>query len=201
MSIPVPKDCMNKAVTTLARAFVGYPYPGGAVKGDDRQEKCLLSMFDLELERVSRFGELRTDTSGCNGVAVWCRMGDLNAGVSLSKQMRALITTMTLPEIIKTLRRCISVERGRDKMNLADDVEYLYILGVNPECQGKGIGSALVREKIAQCDREHRRMYLESNSEHNVGFYQSFGFVLVKTIVEERGKFTTWYMIREPQEP
>lgn len=198
MSAAVGKDNLEKASDTLARAFINYPYPGGAVIGDERQKKALSIMFRLEVERVSSFGELVADSSECKGVAIWCRMGELNEGVSIPKQFRALISCMRPPEMIKTLRRCMSIERGRDRMHLSDDTVYLYILGVAPESQGKGIGSSLVREKLAECDKEGCTVYLETNSEHNVGYYESFGFSVVKKIVEEHGAFTTWYMIRNP---
>lgn len=198
MSIPVSEELLEKAVDTLAKSFVRYPYPGGAVSGDERQEKALSIMFSLELKRVSTFGELVCDSNGCKGVAVWCRMGDLNEGVSILKQFRALLSCMTVSELAKTARRCMSIEQERAKMHLSDDTIYLYILGVTPAYQGKGIGSALVREKLAECDKEGCTVYLETNSEHNVGYYASFGFSLVKKIVEEHGAFTTWYMIRKP---
>ncbi|HJJ30976.1 MAG TPA: GNAT family N-acetyltransferase [Methanocorpusculum sp.] len=198
MSFLVTEEYLDKAVDTLARSFVHYPYPGGAVSGDERQEKVLSIMYALELKRVSSFGEIVCDSSECKGTAVWCRMGNLNEGADVLKQIRALFSCMTIPEMIKTIRRCMSIERERARLHLSDDTVYLYILGVAPECQGKGIGSALVREKLAECDREGCRVYLETNTEHNVGYYGSFGFSLVKKIVEEHGAFTTWYMIREP---
>lgn len=198
MSAAVSKDNLEKASDTLARAFLNYPYPGGAVIGDERQEKALSIMFRLELERVSAFGELVSDSSECKGVAVWCRMGELNEGVSIPKQFRALRSCMRPGELMKTLRRCMSIERERGRMHLSDDTVYLYALGVAPESQGKDIGSSLVREKLEECDKEGCTVYLETNTEHNVGYYKSFGFSVVKQIIEEHGAFTTWYMIRSP---
>lgn len=198
MSVAVSEELLDKAVDTLARAFVHYPYPGGAISGDERQKNVLSIMFSLELKRVSAFGELVSESHDCRGVAVWCRMGELNEGVSLPQQFRALISCMRPREMIKTVRRCMSIERERTRMHLSNNTMYLYALGVAPEYQGKGIGSALVREKLAECDKEGCAVYLETNTEHNVGYYGSFGFTLVKKVVEEHGAFTTWYMIREP---
>lgn len=198
MPFLVTEEYLNKAADTLARAFLHYPYPGGAVSGDERQAKALSIMFDLEVKRICAFAEIVSESSECNGVAVWCRIKEINNGVSLSKQFRALISCMKPSEMVKTVRRCLSIERERKRLHLSDDTVYLYILGVAPESQGKGVGSALVREKLAECDKEGCTVYLETNTEHNVGYYESFGFSLVKKVIEEHGAFTTWYMIREP---
>ena len=41
---------------------------------------------------------------------------------------------------------------------------YLPLMGVDPAQQGKGIGSALMREALAKCDSESRLAYLESSN-------------------------------------
>ena len=195
----VQKEDFGKAVDSLARAFIHYPYPGGIIKDDERQQKALYIMFDHEIWRISEFSELAAESPECKGVAVWCSIGDINKGVDLGKQASALFSIMKLPEMITTLRRCLSIERQRKRLHLPPDTVYLYALGVAPECQDQGIGSFLIRKKLAETDKEGRIVYLETNSEHNVGYYESFGFSVVKRVDEERGKFTTWYMVRQPK--
>ena len=53
---------------------------------------------------------------------------------------------------------------------------YLATLGVVPEAQGQGLGSALIAPVLERCDKEGRLAYLESSKEANIPFYQRHGF-------------------------
>lgn len=58
------------------------------------------------------------------------------------------------------------------KVHAPDPHWYLMVLGVDPELQGQGVGSAFVREGFAYADREARPCYLETSQPRNVAFYQ-----------------------------
>lgn len=75
---------------------------------------------------------------------------------------------------------------------------YLYLLGVDPTRQGQGLGSALLEAGLARCDRERRRVYLETARADNVVFYQRHGFKL-ELAAEHREFPTFWCMTREPR--
>jgi ribosomal protein S18 acetylase RimI-like enzyme len=53
---------------------------------------------------------------------------------------------------------------------------FLPAIGVDPRCQGRGYGSALLGRALERCDREHRVAYLEASNPRNVPLYQRFGF-------------------------
>jgi len=53
---------------------------------------------------------------------------------------------------------------------------YLAYIGVEPDWQGRGVGSALLRSRLAICDEELADAYLESSKLANVPLYQHFGF-------------------------
>jgi ribosomal protein S18 acetylase RimI-like enzyme len=55
---------------------------------------------------------------------------------------------------------------------------YLFVIGVEPACQGQGVGGALLRPMLARADREAMPVYLETHKERNVSFYQHFGFAV-----------------------
>ena len=56
---------------------------------------------------------------------------------------------------------------------------YLGSLGVEPQLQGRGVGSALVAEWVAGLDRDGLAGYLETDRADNVSFYGRFGFEVV----------------------
>ena len=59
---------------------------------------------------------------------------------------------------------------------------YLPLIGVDPRCQGRGFGSALLRHALEQCDRDGMPAYLESSNPRNVPLYQRYGFEIIGTI-------------------
>jgi ribosomal protein S18 acetylase RimI-like enzyme len=59
---------------------------------------------------------------------------------------------------------------------------YLPLIGVDPACQGKGIGSRLLEHALQQVDRDHLPAYLESSNPANISLYQRHGFEVLGQI-------------------
>lgn len=63
-----------------------------------------------------------------------------------------------------------------------EDHWYLPSIGVDPICQGKGYGTALMARGLEVCDRDHVAAYLESTNVTNIPFYQNCGFEIIGEI-------------------
>jgi GNAT superfamily N-acetyltransferase len=75
---------------------------------------------------------------------------------------------------------------------------YLAFLGVVPDHQGTGIGSALLRSVLDRADREGTPAYLEATSARNRALYERHGFVAVRELrISDCPPLTA--MWREPQ--
>jgi ribosomal protein S18 acetylase RimI-like enzyme len=59
---------------------------------------------------------------------------------------------------------------------------YLPFIGVDPICQGKGYGAALMQHALVPCDRDSALAYLESSNPKNIPLYERHGFELLGTI-------------------
>lgn len=57
---------------------------------------------------------------------------------------------------------------------------YVRDIGVHPDMQGKGLGSALLRPTLERCDREGLPAYLEASSERSAALYERHGFRLIE---------------------
>ena len=75
---------------------------------------------------------------------------------------------------------------------------YLPLIGVDPSCQGRGHGSALLRYALEQCDRDGTPAYLESSNPRNVPLYQRHGFEVLGTI-QAGASPTVVPMLRRPR--
>uniref|UniRef100_A0AAU3GSS1 GNAT family N-acetyltransferase n=1 Tax=Streptomyces sp. NBC_01401 TaxID=2903854 RepID=A0AAU3GSS1_9ACTN len=76
---------------------------------------------------------------------------------------------------------------------------YLLMIGVSPERQGEGIGEALMRGVLEQCDREGTPAYLEASSPRSRGLYERLGFTFMGRTVDLPEGPPMWPMWREPQ--
>jgi GNAT superfamily N-acetyltransferase len=56
------------------------------------------------------------------------------------------------------------------------------MIGVVPDKQGNGYGSALLRHALERCDSDDKLAYLESSSDKNIPLYERHGFEVLGTI-------------------
>jgi GNAT superfamily N-acetyltransferase len=69
-------------------------------------------------------------------------------------------------------------------------------IAVSPEAQGKGIGSQLLRRKLAEIDRAGLPCFLATQDRHNLGIYGRFGFRTIDAIPIAPGGPVSYRMIR-----
>lgn len=69
---------------------------------------------------------------------------------------------------------------------------YIWILGVDPDHQGQGIGGSILRAILAQ--NTNVPLILETSKKENVEIYKKFGFQVEKEV--DFGDFNIWIMIR-----
>jgi ribosomal protein S18 acetylase RimI-like enzyme len=55
---------------------------------------------------------------------------------------------------------------------------HLVFLGVSPEAQGRGVGSAILKHTLAPLDAAGIPAYLEATSERNIALYERHGFAI-----------------------
>jgi ribosomal protein S18 acetylase RimI-like enzyme len=75
---------------------------------------------------------------------------------------------------------------------------YLAMIGVDPARQGRGYGSAILKESVRRCDEDGVIAYLESSNPKNVPLYERYGFEVMGFV--QPGDFPGLYpMIRQPR--
>jgi GNAT superfamily N-acetyltransferase len=76
---------------------------------------------------------------------------------------------------------------------------YLAFVGLEPELQGKGIGTALLRPILDRCDRDRIPAYLEASAPRNRAYYLRHGFEVTEEYHYPKNGPPSWRMWREPQ--
>jgi len=172
---------IDKAVETLVQAFyndrlVCYILP------DDNSRKEFISWFYSRwIQLLMKFNTVFVEDN-VRGVAV-CVPPKLFPHIPLSYQLRAGLLK-ALPKLgLKNLWKPIRVYFDSQKRT-TDEVKepswILDILGVQPEFQGKGIGTALVQHLISLSNQDKVPAYLITHNERNIVFYEKNGFKLLK---------------------
>lgn len=96
----------------------------------------------------------------------------------------------------RAARLGLAMER-RHARNMRGPHYYVRDVGVLPEMQGRGLGSALLAPTLERCDREGLPAYLEASSERSAALYERLGFEHVSEL-SVAGSPTLWLMLRPP---
>jgi GNAT superfamily N-acetyltransferase len=161
----------------FARAFEDDP-PFAWMLPDATSRRRRLEAFFVTTLRweTLRHGGVEVACSGERivGAAMW--LPPERWRLSLGRQLLAL------PGLLRAFGRRIG--RGTALVNVTMRAHptqphwYLYGIGVDPDAQGRGVGSVLLRSGLDRCDAAGLPAFLESSKPDNVPLYEHFGFVV-----------------------
>ena len=180
---------------TLARAFYDDPHARWTSPDDGKRMGRLERAFVAGLRRIWLEQDECWTTEGVVGGAFWMVPGRVHLGVlrqlGLLPSMLAAYRAGT-PRMVMLLNR-IDAMHPREREHW-----YLAFIGVDPEWQGRGIGTALLRPVLERCDREGLPAYLEASSPRNRACYERNGFRVVEEYRVARDAPPGWRMWRDP---
>ena len=157
----------------LAVAFHDDPVMTWAIPDDPRRRATLPAAMELLAEYFQPLGANRVNRSG-TGAAVWSPPGvtpgpDADAGLTAGLEASCPDDLARLGEIMDLLAW----------HHPSEPHHYLNLLGVVPDRQGAGIGSALLRSVLDVADQRDEPAYLEATSPRNRALYARHGFEVV----------------------
>jgi GNAT superfamily N-acetyltransferase len=180
---------------TVALAFYDDPVMRWCFRDDSRRLRQLERLFGFFGDRLWFGQELTYTTHHVAGGAIWEAPDRWHVGVLDQLRMTpGLLSSIGL----RDLPRAIRVFNLMESKHPHDPHHYyLPVIGVAPQWQGKGLGTALLRPMLERCDRERMPAYLEATSARNRVCYERNGFQVHGEIVLPDGP-TFWPMWREP---
>jgi ribosomal protein S18 acetylase RimI-like enzyme len=186
----------DRLLVSLTQAFDDDPIANWFLRQDDKRALGLDCMLRTCLCTLSLPHKEVFTTNECTGGALWYPPYTWKIGIV--KEL------FLLPKLIRMasfrgLKRLLNLFDTMDKVHPNNKHYYLQVLGVAPEHQGKGIGSAMMQPILERCDREGCGAYLENSKETNIVFYQKQGFVITGEIRVGSEAPPLWQMWREPQ--
>lgn len=179
----------------LARAFDDDPIWTWMFPDETARRKRLPPMFRRFLRHsVSRGDTVRTDSLG-RGAAIWRSPGYWRE--TRSQQVRLALAMA--PLFRGAGERIMALGATAEAHHPDEPHWYLATLGTDPGSQGRGIGSALLADNLARCDRDGVPAYLETETEANVAFYAHHGFAVASEADVPKSGPHMWFMWRDTQ--
>ncbi len=178
---------------TLAAAFASYGWTRWVVPATDHEAR-LRALYRVYLDVATRFGEVWT-TADRAGAAAWTSSADAEA-------MGRFLTEHGLDRRIAELTgdRAAAAQLADQLLAPHRPQEphwTLAAVGVDPERQGSGLGTRLIRPMLERCDAEGALAALETSSPGNVRLYERLGFAVTGEVEVPAGP-RVWLMRRRP---
>jgi len=181
---------------TLARAFAHDPFysflAGGAPERNQRMRDGWSGILRFGSANLTE--TYTTDDHG--GVALWLPPGHAGPAFLDSLRMMPAVARLAGWGRLRIVTSVIAELEKRHRHHMAGPHFYLSALGVEPQRQGEGIGSALLRPVLDRCDRAGIAAYLETATARNVLLYERLGFDVVEELTLPRTDVHGWLMVR-----
>jgi ribosomal protein S18 acetylase RimI-like enzyme len=190
-------DDIDAIATSLSRAFEDDPVWMYLIPDPTKRLKRLFRYFStaMRLQHISHSTSY-TD-SGCAGSALWDPPGHWRMTLSQYARGTPGFIGSFGAGTLNAMRALSAVEKRHPAR---PHHYYLAVLGTDPDHQGKGIGSSVLKPVLDKCDHDGVGAYLESSKESNIAFYARHGFE-VRGEVRLPGGPLVWPMWRDPREP
>ncbi len=167
------------AGATLARAFHDDPLMAYTIPDAAERARLLPDVYTRMIRFGFLAGEVYVTADAIDGVAVWlppdAKWTRENIEASGMHQLAALIGD----DAYQRYRDVVSREWQARERDMREACWYLFLLGVEPNRQKRGLGASLIRPVLERTNAEQMACYLETENQRNVAFYQKVGFDLV----------------------
>ena len=206
--IRLEKGQIERASEVLSRAFRDDPELLNFIPDPRNRQRLLLSMFRVALAHALRHGEVYAVSPAFEGVAVWLPSGAPEVslwtllrggglGLLFKTRWEFLRNLKTFWGFMRKMQEDDDFARELRRRLAPFDHWYLSVLGVDPEFQGKGYASKLLKPMLARLDAENLPCYVETSIEEYVPIYQHFGFKVIQEEVLPGSGSKMWVMLRD----
>ena len=203
MLTPLDRTHVGKAGATLAIAMSNDPIYRHIVPDDERRHRWLVAFMTDLLAMLHPLGHVYgVGTGDVEGVIALSPPGRHRlpirraAGFALANVLRRPSRRPTWRSLVAGARIMMAVEGAHP----TNPHWYLWILGVAPSAQGKGIGRRLIESAIGLAEADGHPLYLETTNKRNIELYEHFGFCVQQRVAYDGSAPPTWTMIRHPSQ-
>jgi GNAT superfamily N-acetyltransferase len=181
--------------STLAAAFAKDPVLAWLLPDERMREEPLRRFFTIELRHMAFARGTVWTCDGLRGAAICMPPG--------AWQLPPRVALARAPAFARAFGRRLPIATAlQTAMELRHERRahwYILAVGVRPEHQGRGLGTAMLSPTLARCDSEGLPAYLEATSERSAALYERLGFEHVRQL-RLAGSPPLWLMLRPPRQ-
>jgi len=195
------RNQVKLAAKLLARSFENNPVCIAFFPDPTKRVKQNYHLMKNSIRYCMRFGEVYTTSPKLEGIALWqledSREEQQDKPISLSINWFNFVLAVALGKSLEKVRSVYDYVYKTHFTLVPSRHWYFFVIGVDPNFQGKGFASSLIKPMLARIDKEQLGCYLDTNNEKNVGLYQHFGFKVLKKYQIPGSNVINWSMLRE----
>lgn len=167
-------DDQERIVDILSDAFDDNKSVNYIVKQDRKRKERIRRLMEYSFKVCYHFGKvfLSDDNKACAFILLPDKKKITLR--SIWNDIKLIFTCIGVSNIKKAMIREAKIKAMQPKQPLC----YLWFIGVRPEEQGKGIGSQLLQEILAENEFSERIVCIETSTIKNIPWYEKFGFTL-----------------------
>jgi GNAT superfamily N-acetyltransferase len=194
--VPLRASQVAPVAAMLTRAFWNDPQMRWLLPEDADRARVLPWLLETSVRYALRAGEAWT-TPALSGLALWLPPGTRPPGLVATLRTGALAAPVKLgwQRFVRFTTLTARADQLRKRL-LPRPHWHLAGLGVDPDMQRQGIGSALLQPTLRKADAAGAACYLETYTAANVAFYARHGFKVLANEVLLDGAPPIWAMAR-----
>lgn len=167
----------EKNINTLVNSFEGNKSVDFVVGKSPKGRKVLM---EYSLENCLENGDVFVSDSGNSCVLIKYSDGKRKSFKLWIWDLKLALQGIGLSRISKVLKRESAIESVQPK----EPFLYVWFIGVEPRFQGKGEGSQLLKSVLSLAKEKSLPVCLETSTERNFKWYESFGFSVYSSSVQ-----------------
>ncbi|GIF76751.1 GNAT family N-acetyltransferase [Asanoa siamensis] len=182
--------------SVIAEAFMADPIADWIFRDEARRYAEHLVFFGAFVDLALAGGQAHT-VDGHKGLTLWLDV-DVDAAQPDDGGMGAAFEAGLDPETLKrvgVLDDLMTAGHPHDRSHA-----YLPFIAVHPDHQGTGVGSVLLKHRLAELDATGTPAYLEASTLRNAALYERLGFQRLDTTIDlPEGGPSLYPMWRDPR--
>lgn len=156
----------QKVIDILFHSFYDNGSVNFVIKQDDKKERRIRDLLEYSYEKGERFGKVYlSENEEAAAIVIDPAREKFTRG-----DIRLITRVIGMAGLPKVLKR----EKNLKQLKPKGKVLYFWYVGVKPEAQGKGQGTQLIEQIIADYPEYH--IHLQTSNPRNFPLYEKMGF-------------------------